>query len=65
MVQVVSLRIVIMELITLKTKVLASPKSDTFHLVLDITVALSKELKVQGANLMITLGHLDYVQTWN
>ncbi len=62
MVQVGPFRVGIMGLITPKTKVLASPKSDTFLPVLDTAAALSNELKGQGADLIVALAHLDYVQ---
>ena len=62
MVQVGPFRVGIMGLITPQTKVLASPKSDTFLPVISTAAALSKELKGQGANLIVALAHLDYVQ---
>ena len=52
----------IMGLITPNTKILASPKTDTFLSVIDTAAALSKELKGQGANLIVALAHLDYVE---
>ena len=51
MVQVTPFRIGIMGLITPKTKVQASPKSDMFLPVLVTAAALSKALNGQGADL--------------
>ena len=62
MVNVGPFRVGIMGLITPNTKVLASPKTDTFLSVVDTAAALSKELKGQGANLIVALAHLDYVE---
>ena len=62
MVNVGPFRVGIMGLITPNTKVLASPKTDTFLSVVDTAAALSKELKRQGANLIVALAHLDYVE---
>ena len=62
MVNVGPFRVGIMGLITPNTKVLASPETDTFLSVVDTAAALSKELKGQGANLIVALAHLDYVE---
>ena len=62
MVNVGPFRVGIMGLITPATKILASPGSDKFLPVIDTALALSKELKGQGANLIVALAHLDYVQ---
>ena len=62
MVKVGSFRVGIMGLITPSTKVLASPGSDNFLPFIDTALEISKELKRQGANLIVALAHLDYVQ---
>ena len=62
MITVGPFRVGIMGLITPNTKILASPKTDTFLSVMDTAAALSKELKGQGANLIVALAHLDYVE---
>ena len=62
MVNVGPFRVGIMGLITPQTRILASPGSDRFLPVIDTAAALSKELKGQGANLIVALAHLDYVQ---
>ena len=55
-------RVGIMGLITTNTKVISSPGSDEFLPVLDTAKALAKELKGQGANLIVALAHLDFVE---
>ena len=55
-------RVGIMGLITTNTKVISSPGSDEFLPVLDTAKALAKELKGQGANLIVALAHLDFLE---
>ena len=55
-------RVGIMGLITTNTKVISSPGSDSFLPVLDTAKALAKELKGQGANLIVALAHLDFLE---
>jgi len=62
MVHVGPFRVGIMGLITPETKILASPGSDKFLPVIDTAAALAKELRGQGANLIVALAHLDYVE---
>ena len=62
MVNVGPFRVGIMGLVTTNTKVLSSAGSDDFLPVLDTAKLLAKELKGQGANLIVALAHLDYLE---
>ena len=62
MVNVGPFRVGIMGLITLNTKVISSAETDEFLPVLDNAKALAKELKGQGANLIVALAHLDFLE---
>ena len=62
MVNVGSFRVGIMGLITTKTKEISSPGRDEFLPVLDTANDLAKELKGQGANLIVALAHLDFAE---
>jgi 2',3'-cyclic-nucleotide 2'-phosphodiesterase (5'-nucleotidase family) len=62
MLNVGQFRVGIMGLITTNTKVIAHAGSDDFLPVLDTAKALAKELKGQGADLIVALAHLDYLE---
>ena len=62
MINVGPFRVGIMGLITTNTKVIAHAGSDDFLPVLDTAKALAKELKGQGADLIVALAHLDYLE---
>jgi len=62
MINVGPFRVGIMGLVTTHTKVISSTGSDSFLPVLDTAKALAKELKGQGANLIVALAHLDFVE---
>ncbi|MDP6307975.1 MAG: 5'-nucleotidase C-terminal domain-containing protein, partial [SAR324 cluster bacterium] len=62
MINVGPFRVGIMGLVTTNTKVISSTGSDEFLPVLDTAKALAKELKGQGANLIVALAHLDFVE---
>ena len=62
MVNVGPFRVGIMGLVTTNTKVLSSAGSDDFLPVLDTAKLLAKELKGQGANLIVALAHLDFLE---
>ena len=62
MVNVGSFRVGIMGLITTKTKEISSPGRDEFLPVLETANDLAKELKGQGANLIVALAHLDFAE---
>jgi len=62
MVNVGSFRVGIMGLITLNTKVISSAETDEFLPVMDTAAKLAKELRGQGANLIVALAHLDFLE---
>ena len=62
MINVGPFRVGIMGLITTNTKVIANAGSDDFLPVLDTAKVLAKELKGQGANLIVALAHLDFLE---
>ena len=62
MVNVGPFRVGIMGLITTNTKVIANAGSDDFLPVLDTAKVLAKELKGQGAHLIVALAHLDFIE---
>ena len=62
MVNVGPFRVGIMGLITTNTKVIANAGSDDFLPVLDTAKVLAKELKGQGAHLIVALAHLDFLE---
>ncbi len=62
MVTVGSYRVGIMGLVTPETAVLSSAGTDRFQPVVKTAKALSKELKSQGANLIVALAHLDVIE---
>ena len=55
-------RVGIMGLVTPNTKDVSNPQTDQFLPVMDTAKELAKELKGQGANLIVAIGHLDYVE---
>ena len=55
-------RVGIMGLVTPNTKDVLSPETDQFIPIMDTAKELAKELKGQGANLIVAIGHLDYVE---
>ena len=55
-------RVGIMGLVTPNTKDVSNPQTDQFLPVMDTAKELAKELKAQGANLIVAIGHLDYVE---
>ena len=55
-------RVGIMGLVTPNVKDVSSPETDQFLSVMDTAKELAKELKGQGANLIVAIGHLDYVE---
>ena len=55
-------RVGIMGLVTPNTKDVSNPQTDQFLPIMDTAKELAKELKVQGANLIVAIGHLDYVE---
>ena len=55
-------RVGIMGLVTTNTKVISNAGGDDFLPVLDTAKALAKELKGQGANLIVALAHLDFIE---
>ena len=55
-------RVGIMGLVTPNTKDVSSPETDQFLPIMDTAKELAKELKRQGANLIVAIGHLDYVE---
>ena len=55
-------RIGIMGLITTNTRFISSPETDQFLPVMDTAIELAKELKGQGADLIVALAHLDFVE---
>jgi 5'-nucleotidase/UDP-sugar diphosphatase len=62
MVSVGSFRVGIMGLITTNTKVISNAGTDEFLPVLATAKALAKELKGQGANLIVALTHTDVLE---
>jgi 2',3'-cyclic-nucleotide 2'-phosphodiesterase (5'-nucleotidase family) len=62
MINVGPFRVGIMGLITTNTKVIAHAGSDDFLPVLDTAKVLAKELKGQGAHLIVALAHLDFLE---
>ena len=62
MVSVGSFRVGIMGLITTNTKVISNAGTDEFLPVLATAKALAKELKGQGANLIVALTHIDVLE---
>ena len=62
MVTVGPFRVGIMGLITTDTKEISTPGTDNFLPVLDTAANLAKELKGQGANLIVALAHLDFTE---
>jgi len=62
MINVGPFRVGIIGLVTTNTKVVSSTGSYEFLPVLDTAKALAKELKGQGANLIVALAHLDFVE---
>ena len=62
MVKVGPFRVGIMGLVTPNTKFVSSPETDQFLPVMDTAKKLAKELKGQGANLIVALAHLDFVE---
>ena len=55
-------RVGIMGLVTPNTKDVSNPQTDQFLPIMDTAKELAKELKGQGANLIVAIGHLDYVE---
>ena len=55
-------RVGIMGLVTPNVKDVSSPETDQFLPVMDTAKELAKELKGQGANLIVAIGHLDFVE---
>jgi len=62
MVKVGPFRVGIMGLVTPNTKFVSYTKTDEFLPVMDTAKKLAKELKGQGANLIVALAHLDFVE---
>ena len=62
MISVDSFRIGIMGLVTPNTKEISSPGTDEFLPVLQTAKELAKELRGQGANLVVALAHLDFAE---
>jgi len=62
MVSVGSFRVGIMGLITTNTKVISNAGDDEFLPVVATAKALAKELKGQGANLIVALAHIDVLE---
>jgi len=62
MVEVGPFRVGIMGLITQNTKVISHVGTDDFLPVMDTAATLAKELRGQGANLIVALAHLDFVE---
>ena len=62
MVNVGSFRVGIMGLVTTNTKDISSPGTDEFLPVVATAKALAKELKGQGANLIVALAHIDVLE---
>ena len=62
MVEVGPFRVGIMGLITQNTKIISHVGTDEFLPVMDTAATLAKELKGQGANLIVALAHLDFVE---
>ena len=55
-------RVGIMGLVTPYVKEVSSPETDQFLSVMDTAKKLAKELKGQGADLIVAIGHLDFVE---
>jgi len=55
-------RVGIMGLVTPNVKDVSSPETDQFLPVMDTAKELAKELKGQGADLIVAIGHLDFVE---
>jgi len=55
-------RVGIMGLITPNVKDVSSPETDSFLPIMDKAKELAKELKGQGADLIVAIGHLDFVE---
>ena len=55
-------RVGIIGLVTPNTKFVSSPETDQFLPVMDTAKKLAKELKGQGADLIVALAHLDFVE---
>ena len=55
-------RVGIMGLITPNVKDVSSPETDKFLPIMDKARELAKELKGQGADLIVAIGHLDFVE---
>ena len=62
MVKVGPFRVGIMGLVTTNTKVIANAGTDEFLPVVATAKALAKELKGQGANLIVALAHIDVIE---
>ena len=62
MVEVGPFRVGIMGLVTQNTKFVSGPETDEFLNVMEIVKDLYKELQGQGANLIVALAHLDFVE---
>ena len=62
MINIGPFRIGIMGLITTNTRFISSPETDQFLPVMDTAKELFKELKGQGADLIVALAHLDFVE---
>ena len=62
MINVGPFRVGIMGLITQNTKVISHVGTDEFLPVMDTAATLAKELRGQGANLIVALAHLDFVE---
>ena len=62
MINVGPFRVGIMGLITQNTKVISHVGTDEFLPVMDTAAKLAKELRGQGANLIVALAHLDFVE---
>ena len=62
MINIGPFRIGIMGLITTNTRFISSPETDQFLPVMDTAKELAKELKGQGADLIVALAHLDFVE---
>ena len=61
-VRTVFLRLSNSESVTPNVKEVSSPETDQFLPVMDTVKKLAKELKSQGANLIVAIGHLDFVE---
>ena len=55
-------RVGLLGLVTQNTKDVSSPETDQFLPIMDTAKELAKKLKDQGANLIVALAHLDFVE---